>query len=290
MTGFARVDGAGEGARWTWEVRSVNGRSLDLKIKLPLGFDALEAAVRSETAARFKRGSLQIVLLVRREAEAATAFRVDTGFVEAVVQAGAPFVEAGLVERPRWDGLLALRGALIQGDAPTEEGPGPALLAALTTDLAKALDALLAARRQEGVGLRRVMGGQVDEISRLVSEAETVASGAPEALRERLLKRLEPLLGETPIDPQRLAQEAAILAAKADVREELDRLAAHVREARALLDGAEPAGRKLEFLVQELNREANTLCSKASEMALTSLGLALKAVIDQFREQASNVE
>lgn len=290
MTGFARIDGAGEGVRWTWEARSVNGRALDLKAKLPLGFDALEPALRSEAYARFKRGSLQVALSVRREAEAPTAFRIDTAFVDAVVKAGAAYVESGEVERPRWDGLMALRGAVIQGEAPAEEGPSPALLAALTTDLAAVLEVLLAARRQEGAGLRQVLGGQVEEIARLVAEAEAVAADAPEALRDRLLKRLEPLLGETPLDPQRLAQEAAILAAKADVREELDRLRAHVREARALLDGTEPAGRKLDFLVQELNREANTLCSKASEMALTSIGLALKAVIDQFREQASNVE
>ena len=290
MTGFARIDGAGEGARWTWEARSVNGRALDVKPKLPSGFDALEPALRAETAARFKRGSLQITLSVKREVEATSALRIDTAFIDAVLKAGEPYLQSGQVDRPRWDGLLALRGALVQGETPTEEGPSAALIAALTADLARALDGLLAARRQEGEGLRQVMGAQIDEIARLVAEAEALAATAPEALLDRLRRRLDQLLGETPIDPQRLAQEAAILAAKADVREELDRLAAHIREARALLQGPEPAGRKLDFLVQELNREANTLCSKASEMALTTIGLNLKAVIDQFREQASNVE
>lgn len=290
MTGFARIDGAAEGARWSWEARSVNGRALDVKPKLPSGFEALEPIVRTEAGARFKRGSLQITLTVKTEWELMSATRIDIGFIDMVLKAGEPYLASGQVDRPRWDGLLALRGALVQGEALAQAGPSPALLAALAADLGQTLDLLRAARRQEGAALRLAMGGQLEDITRLVREAEALAALAPGALRDRLLRRLEPLLADTPLDPSRLAQEAAVLAAKADIREELDRLLAHLREAQALLDGVEPVGRKLDFLVQELNREANTLCAKASEMALTTIGLNLKAVIDQFREQASNVE
>jgi uncharacterized protein (TIGR00255 family) len=288
MTGFARADGVVDGLRWAWEARSVNGRGLDVKARLPGGFDALEAHARERCGARFSRGSIQLNLSVKREA-AATGARLDMAFLESLMAQAQPFVAQGLASPPRWDGLLQLRGAFVSPDSADETASATAL-AAITVGLDEALDALATARLQEGRALLTFLQGQVDTLEQLIGQAEAAAAGAPEALHDRIRRRIEQLLADVPLDPQRLAQEAAILAAKADVREELDRLNAHLGEAKSLLAGLGPAGRKLDFLVQELNREVNTLCAKASEMALTQIGLAMKAVIDQLREQASNVE
>ncbi len=289
MTGFARVDASASGLRWTWEARSVNGRGLDVKTRLPPGLDALEALARERCAARFSRGSIQLGLAIKRDA-AASANRLDLPYLESLMHEAKAFVASGLVEPPRWDGLLQVRGAFLNPDAAGDEPHSPDSLAAIGRTLDTALADLEAARLQEGRTLIAVLSGHLDELARLFGAAAASAANAPEALRDRLRKRIEQMLGDLPLDQQRLAQETAILAAKADVREELDRLAAHIIEVRGLLAGPGPAGRKLDFLVQELNREVNTLCSKASELALTQTGLAMKAVIDQFKEQAANVE
>jgi uncharacterized protein (TIGR00255 family) len=291
MTGFGRAEGARAPWRWVWEARSVNGRGLDLKVRIPPGHDALENAVREAAQARFKRGSLQVSLTLRKEAAVTSAARLDHAFLKAVIAAGEPYVLQGLVQQARWDGLLALRGAFLAEDEivvePAEEA---ALNAAIQASLIDALDGLQGARLREGAQIVALLAAHLAEIFGLTEAARGLAAAAPAALADKLKARIADLLGEAGVEPQRLAQEIALLAAKADVREELDRLDGHVREARTLLSAQHPIGRKLDFLTQEFNREANTLCSKSADPALTRVGLALKATIDQLREQAANVE
>lgn len=291
MTGFARAEGVAGGRRWTWEVRSVNGRSLDVKTRLPAGFEALETQVREGASKRFRRGSLQASLTVARDPDAGSGARIDVAFVERLLDAVAPHLRDGRIERPRLDGLLQVRGVLVAEDA-VEEAPDAraALDAALLTGLNTALDGLAAARAQEGRALMAVFDGLIATIEAGATAARQTAAAAPSALAEKLRERIAALAPAVHLDPVRLAQEVAVLAQKADVQEELERLAAHAAEARTLVAGAEQAGRRLEFLAQELNREANTLCSKSSDLALTRIGLDLKTAIDQFREQAANAE
>jgi uncharacterized protein (TIGR00255 family) len=292
MTGFARIEGGHAAWRWAIEAKSVNGRGLDVKFRAPAAQEGLEPLVREAATARFKRGSLQIALSVRREAgPAASAARLDMAFLQAVIEAGEPFVLKGLVQQARWDGLLALRGAFLaeEESAPDPEALG-ALNSALIAAIGEALDGLATARAREGAALNTILTTMLDEIAGLTTMARALAAAAPAALAKKLHARLADLTGAAGIDPQRLAQEVALLAAKADVREELDRLEAHISDARALLAGRVGVGRKLDFLIQEFNREANTLCSKATDTALTRIGLGLKTAVDQLREQAANVE
>jgi uncharacterized protein (TIGR00255 family) len=290
MTGFAESTGSHDGLRWRWEAKSVNGRSLELRLRTPPGFDSLEQPARMLASERFRRGSFQISLTV--EADAATrGLRVDpVALASAVKLAREVAAETGLAPA-RIDGLLALKGVIVQDEAgipdPIARGHRDA---AILKSLATAFDALVKARLNEGAKLGQLLSGQVDEIARLVDEAEALAASQPEALRQKLTAQLQELAGNAQVAPERLAQEVALLATRADVREELDRLKAHVQDARALIRSGEAVGRKLDFLSQEFNREANTLCSKSADIALTRVGLALKAMIDQFREQAQNVE
>jgi uncharacterized protein (TIGR00255 family) len=290
MTGFAEGAGALEGLRWRWEARSVNGRSLDLRLRTPPGFDGLEPPARLLAAERFRRGSLQVTLTVESQ-EAARGLKIDpAALASAVKLAREVAAETGLAPA-RIDGLLALKGVIVQEDNGVLDPLARADRdAAILKSLADTFDALAKARSGEGTRLAALLGGQIDEIARLTSEAAKLAAGQLPQLRNRLAAQLRELIAAPPVPEERLAQEVALLALKADVREELDRLAAHVQEARQLIQGGEAVGRKLDFLAQEFNREANTLCSKSADIALTRLGLNLKAVIDQFREQAQNVE
>lgn len=290
MTGFARAEGVHAAMRWVWEVKSVNGRALDLKLRLPPGFDALEPPARAVAALRFKRGSLQASLTLAREGERA-AVRIDMEAVEKLIAAGEAFVAAGRAAPPRWDGVLALRGVLVSDELGGEsEETRAALEGAVLSGLNAALDRLLDARLAEGRMLAGLLGAHCDRLDDLIAAARENAAAGPAAVSERIRARLAALAPEVQVDAQRLAQEAALIAAKADVREELDRLAAHAGELRALIKSPEPAGRRLDFLSQELTREANTLCSKSGDLQLTRIGLDLKAVVDQIKEQAANVE
>ena len=291
MTGFAHAEGAAAGRRWVWELRSVNGRGLDVKVRLPAGFDALEPLVREGAAKRFKRGSIQAALTLAREGESGGAIRIDMAFVDRLLATAERHMREGHIDRPRLDGLLQVRGVLVSEDA-VEEAPEvrAELDAALAAGLSTALDGLVAARAQEGRALAGVFASLITAIEASTEAARATAATAPAALAARLHERLAALAPEVRLDPARLAQEAAMLAAKADVQEELERLRAHAAEARNLIAGPDPAGRRLDFLAQELNREANTLCSKSSDLALTRIGLDLKTAIDQFREQSANAE
>ena len=290
MTGFADAQGAGGGARWRWEAKSVNGRGLDLRLRLPPGFDSVEPAARVLANERFRRGSIQATLTMEAP-DGARGLRVDAAALASAVRiAREVAAETGLAPA-RIDGLLALKGVIVQDDgAPVDDVGRATRDASILESLAAAFDALSRARKNEGAKLASLLTAQIGDIERLTAEASALAATQPTALRDRLAAQLKELLEAGTVSEDRLAQEVALLALRGDVREELDRLRAHVQEARTLMASGEAVGRKLDFLAQEFNREANTLCSKSADIALTRVGLALKAAIDQFREQAQNVE
>jgi uncharacterized protein (TIGR00255 family) len=290
MTGFAESAGSHDGLRWRWEAKSVNSRSLDLRLRTPPGFDGLEPAARRLAGERFQRGAFQISLSVEA-AEAGRGLAIDAAALASAVKIAREIAaETGLAPA-RVDGILALKGVIVADDAGAlDERVRAARDAAILESLSQAFDKLGRERQREGGKLAQLLGAQVDEIARLIDEAAGLAAVQPAALRDRLSVQIRELLDGNIVSEERLAQEVAMLALKADVREELDRLTAHVQDARALLGQSKGVGRKLDFLAQEFNREANTLCSKSADIALTRTGLALKAVIDQFREQSQNVE
>jgi uncharacterized protein (TIGR00255 family) len=288
MTGFGRAKGASGEWSWAVEARSVNGRNLEVRFRAPPGFEALERVAREGAQSRFQRCQLTIGVQAKR-AEAASAVKVNVEQLERYLAASAPYVATGLAAAPRMDGLLALRGVIEAADAIEDPEAQAALEAAVALSLGAALEGLLAARREEGRALSGVLGGLVDRIAQLVADAQGHAEGQPAVIKDRFHRRMAELAGEA-VSEDRIVQEAAALAVKADVREELDRLRGHVDAARGLLAGDGAVGRRLDFLTQEFMREANTLCSKSALSALTATGLDLKAVIEQFREQVQNVE
>ena len=289
MTGFGRADGAL--ADWTWavEARSVNGRNLEVRFRGPPGLDALDRAAREGAQARFQRGQVTVGLQARR-VESQAPLRVNRQQAELYLSAGAGWIAEGRVAAPTLDGLLSLRGVIETPESETDPEAQAQLEAAMTASLHQALDQLKAAREGEGAALRGVLASILDEIAALAAEAQAAATGQPGVIKARFERRLRELAGDLPGLEDRIVQEAAALAVKADVREELDRLAGHVQAARILTEGDGPAGRRLDFLTQEFMREANTLCAKAAVPELTTIGLQLKATIEQLREQVQNVE
>jgi uncharacterized protein (TIGR00255 family) len=290
MTGFARGHGTSGSYAWAWEIKSVNGKGLDLRLRLPPGWDAIEAPVRACAAEKFARGSLQANLTVDRIG-ATPSVRVNAAVLEAVLAAMRELSARIEAAPPSLDGLLALKGVMEIGDPGEQEEERRAAEAAATAGFAEALDALAAMRRHEGLALSRVLTTRLAEIAALAQRAEVAPGRRPDAIRKRLAEQVAALLEQSErFDASRLHQEAILIATKADVREELDRLAAHLEQARTLLAQGGPVGRRLDFLAQELNREANTLCAKANDVELTNIGLELKAAVEQFREQVQNVE
>ena len=290
MTGFARGHGVSGSYAWAWEVKSVNGKGLDLRLRLPPGWDAIEAAVRARAAERLARGSIQANLTVDRTG-IQPMVRINAAVLEAIlttVRQLAPRVEAS---PPTLDGLLALKGVMEVGDAEEDEEERRRAETAATEGFTDVLGALAEMRHREGAALGCVLTARLNEIAALAQRAELTPGRRPEAIRVRLAEQVATLLAQSErFDPDRLHQEAILIAAKADVREELDRLAAHVAQAQLLIGEGGPIGRRLDFLAQELNREANTLCAKANDVELTNIGLELKAAVEQFREQVQNVE
>lgn len=284
MTGFARAEGRDEDASWAWELRCVNGRSLDVRCRMPSGHDRLDRGVRKALADRIKRGNLSANMTLSR-GDGRRRYQVNQALLDKIGDlagdmGGQPLGLESLVN------VRGLFEALEEEDTGAE-GRDEAILATL----AEAIDALDGARREEGGRLAVVLGAQIDEMARLTAQAAASASVRPEALQARLARMMAELLApEAALPEERLAQELALLVAKADVREELDRLGAHIEAARDLLNADGPVGRRLEFLCQELNREVNTICSKSADISLTRIGLDLKAVVDQLREQVQNIE
>ena len=288
MTGFGRAEGTHGDWSWSVEARSVNGRNLEVRFRGPPGFDSLERHAKTAAQARLSRGQVTLGIQGKRADPGAAALKVNQDILARYLTLANQLAEEGATP-PSADGLLSLRGVL---EAP-EEVDNPDARAAVETAMAasidQALDALKLSRDREGSQLLPVVTDFIDRIAALTAAAETEAAAQTAAIRERFARRMTELAPDAPGLEERIFLEAASLATKADVREELDRLAAHVASARTLLQQP-PAGRKLDFLMQEFMREANTLCSKSATTALTGIGLELKAVIEQLREQVQNVE
>jgi uncharacterized protein (TIGR00255 family) len=290
MTGFARADGLADGLRWVWELRSVNGKGLDVRARLATGFDALEVDIKPLLAQQLSRGSVTVTLTVREDA-AAQLPQVNLAALERYVQLAKRLSDETGLAAPSLGDLLALRGVIDSGGDVLDEEAQAARRRRLLPSLDQAIIKLRQARAEEGERLAAVIQGLLAQISDRVEAAAALADAQASLQREKLQARLAELLGgDSRVDADRLAQEVALLALKADVREEIDRLRAHLAAAQALLAKQEAVGRAFDFLAQEFNREANTLCSKAATTDLTQIGLDLKALIDQLREQVQNIE
>ena len=290
MTGFARGQGGAANVAWHWELRSVNGRSLDVRLRLPPGSEFLEPAARELCAKRLARGNVNATLTVTRTG-GATVIRLNEPVLLQVHAAAMRARELCGAEPATLDALLAMRGILEVAEATETEAEEAARGKAMLATLGETLDALTADRAREGERLARVFDGQVNDIETQTLAAERSPQRTPERIQARLAEQVQRLFGAAPqLEPDRLHQEAMLLAVKADIEEELQRLKSHISEARSLLASNEPAGRKLDFLAQEFFREANTLCSKSNDTEITKIGLALKLVIDQMREQVQNIE
>ena len=287
MTGFARAAGTTGPVQWVWEVRCVNGRGLDIRVRVPGGQDAAGETARSALQKALSRGQCQLSLALSRP-EAAPRVRINEALLADLAAAAAHVPRPDGVGPATLDGLLGIRGVIEADEDASADGD------VLARDLAAGTGRLVAdlveARRAEGRQLAGILAGQVAAMERLTEAADACPARRPEAVRARLAAAVAVLLDAGGLDPDRLHQEAVLLAAKADVREELDRLRAHLAAIRALLAEGGAIGRRLDFLAQELGREANTLCAKAGDVSLSRIGLDLKAVVEQFREQVQNVE
>jgi uncharacterized protein (TIGR00255 family) len=289
MTGFARVDGAADGFGWTWELRSVNGKGLDVRLRLNGGFERLEAKVRDAVSKRFKRGNMGVTLNVTRSGDS-NAYSVNRELLAELVQIAEEFDTTSSLSAGTIADLMNVRGVLEAYEPQEDEATRDANDAAVLASLNEAIDQMAAHRAEEGEKLDAMLRGHVDNIEATVSRAENCESARADAIKDRLKRQVEELMDAGKFDSERLHQEAAILATKADIREEIDRLKAHISAARDMFTKGGAVGRKLDFLCQEFNREANTLCSKANDIELTNCGMELKVIIDQLREQVQNVE
>ena len=290
MTGFARASGGDGASAWSWEVKSVNGRALDIRCRLPQGLERLDPAVRNAVSARLRRGNVTVGLRLSQAPDAA-AMRVNRPWLDELISLAAEYRSAEGVEPARLDGMLALRGVIESAEAADDDANAALDDSALQETLDAALAELVRERQAEGAALAATLTERIEEIAALTGRAEALAPSRQDALGARLREHVAALVDAgAPVPEDRLAAELAMLAVKIDVTEEIDRLKSHCAAAARHLQEEGAVGRKLDFLAQEFNREANTLCSKASHAALTDVGLALKAAIDQFREQAQNVE
>lgn len=290
MTGFARADGTAFGYRWTWEIRSVNGKGLDIRHRIPPGFERLDAPARERCAASLARGNIQATLTVASDATA-NHIKVNQDVLGEVLAAMRSVAEKIDAQPPTLDGIFAIRGVIEFAEDEIDESTRSSLDGDILETLDRALADLVAMRAGEGTAIGAVLNARLVEVASLVRAAEASPARSPEVIRTRLAEQISTLLDASPkLDSDRLHQEAVILATKADIREEIDRLDAHVVAATELLAKGGPIGRRMDFLAQEFNREANTLCAKSNDRALTATGLELKAVVDQLREQIQNLE
>jgi uncharacterized protein (TIGR00255 family) len=289
MTGFARVDGAAAGYSWAWEVKSVNSKGLDLRFRLPHGFDQIEATARKLGAETFARGNLSINLTLQRP-DRPPALDVNREVLEQMIALAAEY--KGDREKVDVETLFGLRGVVeVIENQDEDEADIATRDAAIADDFSELMNALATARSDEGARMAVVVDDHIEQIASLTAEAAGLAEMLPAKRTERLMAQIEELLGsDNPVSEDRLAQEIALIVARGDIREELDRLVAHVGAARDLMAEGGAVGRRLDFLCQEFNREANTLCSKSSDLELTRIGLALKAAIERLREQIQNIE
>ncbi len=290
MTGFGRGEGSSGPWKFQWEMRSVNGKSLDVRLRLPAGTEAVEQAIRASAARHLKRSNVQVHLNLEKD-EAVSSIRVNTDALAAAIVAVRTVEKANGGVPASTDAILAMRGVIEHAGEEADEDALAARDKALIEAAEQAIEALAANRLAEGERLAAVVSGQMDQIEEQTAQANANPSRTPEANQARLVANIERIIGTaSSLEPDRLHQEAMLATAKADIQEELDRLVAHVAAAWDLLHADGPVGRKFDFLAQEFNREANTLCSKSTDTSLTHIGLELKTVIDQLREQVQNIE
>ena len=290
MTGFARGHGVAGAYAWSWELKSVNAKGLDLRLRLPPGWDAVEVPARTRGTEKLSRGTVYANLTVERKG-VAPAVKVNEAVLNAVLTTLKSLRGKVEASPATLDGILSLKGVIEVTEEDEREEDRRAAEVAILAGFDQALADLLAMRRQEGATLGRLLSARLAEISALAAHAEAAPGRKPEAIKARLAEQVATLLAASQrFDSDRLHQEAIMLASKADIREELDRLASHVAQAEKLLADGGPVGRRLDFLAQELNRELNTLTAKANDVELTNIGLQLKSVVEQFREQVQNLE
>jgi uncharacterized protein (TIGR00255 family) len=290
MTGFARGHGVCGPYGWAWELKSINAKGLDFRLRLPVGWDAVEGPVRNSSAQVITRGTVYGTLSVDRHG-AAPIVRVNEAVLAAVLATLKNLSGQVDAVAPRLDGILSLKGVFDIIEPDESEQDRQAAEAAVIAGFETTLAELALMRRHEGESLRRVLSQRLEEIASLVARADAAPGRHPEAIKKRIAEQVAMLLDSSNrLDPDRLHQEAILIASKADIREEIDRLASHVAQVERLMAAGGSIGRRLDFLAQELNREANTLCSKSNDVELTNIGLELKGVVEQFREQVQNLE
>ena len=290
MTGFARSHGVSGAYAWAWELKSVNAKGLDVRLRLAPGWDVVDAPVRSRAAEVLARGSVYGTLTVERQG-VAPIVRVNEPVLNAVLATLKDLSGRVAAEPPRLDGILTLKGVIEVIDDDEKEDERRAAEQAVIAGFQQAVGELAAMRRREGMALGQVLAQRLQEIGALTARAEAAPGRRPEAIKARIAEQIATLLAASErFDPDRLHQEAILIATKADVREELDRLIAHVAQASKMIRDGGAVGRRLDFLAQEFNRETNTLCAKANDLELTNIGLELKSLVEQFREQVQNLE
>jgi uncharacterized protein (TIGR00255 family) len=290
MTGFARGHGVAGPYAWSWEIKSVNAKGLDLRLRLPTGWDAVEVPARTRATEKLSRGTVYANLTIERRGVAPTV-KVNEPVLSAVLATLKSLAGKVDAAKPTLDGILALKGVMEVTEEDEREEDRRAAETAIGAGFDKLIADLVAMRREEGATLGRLLSARLDEIAALAARAEAAPGRKADAIKARLAEQVATLLSASQrFDSDRLHQEAILLAAKADIREELDRLASHVAQAKRLLADGGPAGRRLDFLAQELNRESNTLTAKSNDVDLTNIGLELKSIVEQFREQVQNLE
>ena len=290
MTGFARSQASQGASAIVWELKSVNGKAFDVRFRLPMGLDHLEASLREALGAKIKRGNIQASLAMTTQTQQG-GIKINQAVLQQYLLAAAEMQKTLGGGPPRPEALLALKGVVEPADDTVPEDDAKLRDAAVVKSFAEAAESLVASRREEGQRIAKTIDAMIERIASLTADAEANPARQPATIRQRLKEQVEKLV-ETGValDPDRLHQEAILQATRVDIAEEIDRLKTHVAAARVLLKSAEPMGRKFDFLAQEFNREANTLCSKSNDSALTATGLELKTVIDQLREQVQNIE
>jgi uncharacterized protein (TIGR00255 family) len=290
MTGFARSHGTSGPYSFEWELKSVNAKGLDFRMRLPPGWDDVEPAARKQVTEKLARGTVYANLTVKRSGEV-SAIRINEEVLASVLKVAQDLAKRTGAALPSVDGLLGIKGVIEVVEPEDDDAEVQAAKAAMLAGFGEALQSLVEMRRREGTTLGQILSQRMDDIERLAGKAEAAPGRKPEAIRARLAEQIATLLDASDrFDPERLSQEALMMATKADIREELDRIASHIAQARDLLAKGGAVGRRLDFLSQEFNREVNTCCSKSNDLELTNTGLEMKNIVEQFREQVQNLE
>jgi uncharacterized protein (TIGR00255 family) len=290
MTGFARSHGASGPYTFEWELKSVNAKGFDLRLRMPQGWDEVEAFAKKRAAELLARGTVYANLTVKR-ANALSTVRINEDVLASIVKVAGQLAARIDAVAPSIDGLLAIKGVIEVVEPESNEEEDKVARAAAAEAFDKALTDLVAMRQREGTSLGQILSQRMDEVEAFAKKAETAPGRKPEAIRTRLAEQVAALLETSDrFDADRLNQEALLIAARADIREELDRIASHIAQARELIGKGGPIGRRLDFLAQEFHREVNTCCSKSNDIELTNTGLEMKNVVEQFREQVQNLE